>query len=98
MKTLKNLLLVVCLLIAGVLLTSYIIWHFYEKKRLNLYVLDNTVKDFSYSNHKSLFWVLNNSRVTNVAGHNYNCNTDYYGFFPAKPLSSTEYKIKRIRL
>jgi hypothetical protein len=98
MKTTK----VLCLALVGlavlVVLISYFIWVGYPKKNINIYVLDKTVPDFSYSKHRSLFWVLNNSRIMQGNGDNYNVSDDYYGFQPLKPLSDCQYEIRHISL
>ncbi len=98
MKAIKIILLGVAFLVFFILIGLYVIWFFYPKKELNLYVLDKTVKDFSYSNHRSLFWVLNNSRITKRVGSNYNYRKDYYGFFPLRPLSDRQYEIKSVAI
>ncbi len=98
MKTIKILVLAIAIALVAVILTSYFIWLSYPKIKLNIYILDKTVKDFSYSKHRSLIWALNNARVTKSNGDNYNVSDDYYGFVPVRPLSDRQYDIKRIML
>jgi hypothetical protein len=98
MKTVKILLIGIAVIIIGTILVSFIIWLSYPVKKINLYILDKTVKDFSYREHKSLFWVLNNSKFVNSAGDEYNFKHDYYGFHPIPPLIDRGYDIKRISL
>ena len=98
MKALKIILIVLFIVVIGVILTSFFIWVGYPKTKLNLYVLDKTVKNFDYSEHRSLFWILNNARITKTNGDSYSVSDDYYGFCPKKPLSSSQYQLKRITL
>lgn len=98
MKAIKIIIVTFCLVIASIVLVSYIIWLGFPKTKLNIYVLDKTVKDFSYDKHKALFWVLNNSRFIKKDGGNYKPGEDYYGFMPQRPLSSRLYDTRKIKL
>jgi hypothetical protein len=98
MKKLKTIVIAILGLLISVLLISYIIWLGYPKKDINIYILDKTVHDFSYAKHRSLFWLLNNTRIMKPDGSNYNIGNDYYGFHPLKPLSDCQYEIKHISL
>jgi len=95
MKAIKYILIsIFSILILGFAI-MFIIWASYPKKKINLFVLDKTVKDFEYLQHKSLFWTLNNERFVMQNGSNYSIENDYNGFVP---LDNKEYKIKRISL
>jgi len=98
MKTIKYVILAIVSLIIIVFFVSYIVWLSYPKTYLNVYILDKTVPDFSYEKHRSLFWVLNNSKIAKRNGKNYKVGSDYYGFHPLKPLSDCQYEIKRISI
>ena len=95
MKAFKIVFLVICVCVIGAIIGLYITWLGYPKKEINLYILDKTVKDMEYSKHRSLTWLLNNSRFTQSNGDNYSVSEDYYGF---KPQDNKQYEIKRISL
>ena len=95
MKAIKYSVISVFSIIILGLLTMFIIWASYPKKKINLFVLDKTAKDFEYSQHKSLFWILNNERFVMKDGSNYSVTDDYYGFFP---MDDKEYRIHHVSL
>jgi hypothetical protein len=95
MKALKIVLIVIFICIIGIFLSMYFIWLSHPKKELNVYILDKTVKDMNYSKHRSLTWILNNSRFTKLNGDNYSVSNDYYGFIPQ---DNKQYEIKRLAL
>jgi hypothetical protein len=98
MKAIKYSIFVIVALVLVAIITSYVIWISYPKKKINIVILDKSVKDFNYSKHRSLFWVLNNARIVKKDGRNYNFKNDYYGFCPEWPLSNKQYKIKHYLL
>jgi hypothetical protein len=57
-------------------------WSVTNKKVLNVFVVDKTVKDTERIEHKSFFWLLNNSRYVQPNKVSYSYKEDYYGFFP----------------
>lgn len=97
-KIFKICLLALIGLIALIIIASYIIWLTYPSVKLNILILDKTVHNFKYSQHRSFIWMLNNARILKSDGGNYNVSNDYYGFQPLKPLSDKQYNIKRITL
>ncbi|HEY9123652.1 MAG TPA: hypothetical protein PK252_13545 [Bacteroidales bacterium] len=98
MKWLKILAGSIIVVFLSLLLTTYVIWLGYPKKKINILILDKTVPDLTYKKHASLVWVLNNSRFVKNDGSNYSLSKDYYGFHPLKPISDYQYEIKRISL
>jgi hypothetical protein len=98
LKTLKYILLSITLILALLALTFYLNWHSHSKKEINIFILDKTVRDLNCDNHRSLFEVINNCRITKHDGSDYDYRNDYFGFFPLKPLSKRLYEIKRIIL
>ncbi len=98
MKTIKYILLSIVFIILLLIICDYIIWLWHPKTEINIFVLDKSVKNFNYETHRSFFEILGNSRITKLSGDYYDCKRDYYGFFPQKPLSNRQYKIKRISL
>jgi hypothetical protein len=88
----------IIILITTIFLIAYFFWLGYPKHKINILVLDKTVPTYDRIEHKSLFWVLNNARITKRNGDSYSYKEDYYGFFPLKPDWSRKYEIKRILL
>ena len=88
MKIIKYILII---LIFAVILFPFVTWHFYHDRNLNVTIIDKTVPDFSYREHKGLVWILNNQKYVKPNGKRYNSKTDYYGFFPGE---NKTYKIK----
>jgi hypothetical protein len=97
-KFLKITVLAILVVIIAFYLISYLIWFGYPKRTINLMVLDKTVPTFDYHEHKSLFWILNNTRFVKSDGESYSYKKDYFGFFPLKPISNKQYDIKHIAL
>ena len=97
-KFLKISILVIVAILACIIFTSYIIWLRYPTVKLNILVLDKTVHNLNYSQHRSFIWVLNNSKILKRDGSNYNVASDYYGFQPITPISEKQYNIQRITL
>ena len=69
-----------------------LIWVMKENKELNVLILDNTVPDTKYREHKGLVWELNNAKYV-LNGQRYNKEMDYYGFFPQE---DKKYEIKKV--
>lgn len=82
---LKKILLYIAMpvIIAGVLLIlAHVRWLQYPKRPLSVYVLDKTVPTDDYTEHKALFWVLNNNKIVKENNELYQVQKDYLGFFP----------------
>jgi len=66
---------------------KFVRWSFQEKKPIDVVILDKTVPTLERLNHKSLTWILNNSRfVKKEKKNSYSYKKDYYGFAPTRPL------------
>ncbi len=78
------------ILIAAVLTSPYWLWQLQPAHQLNVLILDKTVPDQSYREHKGLVWVLNNGKYVKSNLRPYTANSDYKGF---KPESGGKYKI-----
>ena len=64
-------------------LLPWIVWQIEDPKEMEVVILNKTVPDFSYREHKSIIWLLNNQNyVKRNTGDRYAYKTDYYGFFP----------------
>ena len=81
-RTLKK----VCASIAVVLIilaTPFIIWKAKASKILNVLIIDKTVPDVTYREHKGFMWILNNLKIKNRdLNKTFIYDKDYYGFFP----------------
>ncbi|MGF7058965.1 hypothetical protein [Brassicibacter mesophilus] len=69
--------------LALIVSSSILGWTIIKNKTLNVVIIDKTVPDISYREHKGLMWVLNSLKYTHGEKKlPYRYNTDYYGFFP----------------
>jgi len=68
-----------------------ILWEVSKSKDLNVFIVDKTIPDETYREHKSLVWMLNNEKyVKSEDKSSYEYKNDYYGFFPKE---NKEYEI-----
>jgi hypothetical protein len=88
----------ILIILVPIIIASFLSWYYMNKKSYRIYILDKTVTNHKYSEHKSFNWVLNNNRITKENGKPYSVSSDYYGFIPLKTYGSKEYKIKSLRL
>ncbi len=58
------------------------LWQIKRAHPLNVLILDKTVSDSSYREHKGLTWVLNNEKYVKPDGKPYDYSKDYRGFQP----------------
>jgi len=93
-----NYLLIGILIIISFIIISFLFWFFEPQKKLNIFILDKTVTDFTYREHASFVWVLKNKHIVTPKKNLYTVSDDYYGFIPLKPGEKDKYKIKSIRL
>ncbi|MHC1608963.1 MAG: hypothetical protein ACXQS3_01910 [Candidatus Methanofastidiosia archaeon] len=89
-KSVIALFFVIILLLAGL---PFLIWSFKDSQTLNVIVLDNTVPDNSYREHKGLFWILNSQKYVHETEGMYDASMDYYGFFP---FPDYKYEIRKL--
>lgn len=84
------LLIAVLLLIVTLPLTT---WHFFkEAKQVRALIVDKTVPDPRFREHKPVMWILNNQKLFNrETGQPFDYEEDYYGFFP---LPDDKYEIR----
>ncbi|MBC3889372.1 hypothetical protein GH810_13740 [Acetobacterium paludosum] len=70
------------------------VWFVQPSKTLDVVIIDKTVPDTTYREHKGLMWILNNLKVNNgELNKPFKYEEDYYGFFP---LNNEQYTIKEI--
>lgn len=72
-------------------------WATTPKKILNILVVDKTVSNYDRTEHKSLFWLLNNKRFVLPNSMAYNYKSDYYGFFPVD-IDNEVFEFKSVRI
>jgi hypothetical protein len=101
MKSFKiyKLIIIVLSIFIFLIFASFLAWYFQKKIPFNIYVLDKTVPDQRYSEHKSFNWILNYYRFTNKNGKSYNYKQDYYGYLPYFAANGkVDYNIRSLRL
>ncbi len=68
-------------------------WHVTPITELDVLIINKTVPDFTYREHKGLIWGLNYFKVQKSDGTDYNLETDYVGFVPKE---NQKYEIRDI--
>ncbi len=77
-------LIIYVLLFVGVVTSPFWLWQLQPSKKLNMLIIDKTVPDQSYREHKGLVWILNNAKYVKASGQPYSKTSDYKGFKPGK--------------
>lgn len=88
LRPILRLLLVALLLLP---LWMWLAWCWTPKRKLVVAIIDKTVLTSKGQEHVSLNWVLNQERFTRNSTDLYQCERDYYGFFP---LSNEKFRLK----
>ncbi|MFJ8236156.1 hypothetical protein ACIQ34_10460 [Ureibacillus sp. NPDC094379] len=76
------------IIIAGILLLLFFIttplwlWQLKPAKELNVLIVDKTVPDQSYREHKGIVWLLNHLKIKKTENVAYDLKEDYVGFVP----------------
>ncbi|MFT5873964.1 MAG: hypothetical protein ACI8WT_002924 [Clostridium sp.] len=71
------------LVILLILASPFIIWKAKPSKILNVIIIDKTVPDATYREHKGFMWILNNLKIKNGdLNTTFSYDKNYYGFFP----------------
>jgi len=60
-------------------------WQLKASKNLDVLIIDKTVPDQSYREHKGLVWLLNHLKLKKNGEEKYNTDEDYIGFIPTNP-------------
>ena len=66
--------------VLAILSSPFWLWQMKPEKELDILIVDKTVPDKSYREHKGLTWVLNNEKYRKADGENYSAVVDYVGF------------------
>jgi hypothetical protein len=80
----RDLIFLVILLIP---LWMFLAWYFTPLKPINIFILDKTVPNLQYEEHRSLIWLLRHFRFA-FEDRLYRADNDYYGFHPSEPGKS----------
>ncbi|MEW4371196.1 hypothetical protein [Paenibacillus kandeliae] len=70
------------ILLVALAITPWIWWEVQPDQKLQVAILDKTVPNDSYREHKGLIWLLNQQKYVKANGQTYDYTKDYYGFFP----------------
>jgi hypothetical protein len=80
----------------AVFVMPFLVWYNQASTPLNVWVVDKTVPDTSYKEHKGLMWALNSEKVVlKSTGKPLRYDRDYFGVFPN---SDQDYQVKEIPL
>lgn len=76
-----------------ILMLPVLMWIIGKERELQIAILDNTVPDKSYREHKGLTWMLNHYKYVKSDGTAYSAAEDYFGF---KPGPDQTYTVTRL--
>ena len=73
-------------IVSIVLLVSapFWLWQLKKEQNLDVLIIDKTVPDTTYREHKGLMWLLNQQKYVQSNGKRYDLTKDYFGFVPEK--------------
>jgi hypothetical protein len=80
-------------LVVAFISSPFWLWQLKPERTLDILIVDKTVPDQSYREHKGLTWVLNNEKYTKGNGEPYSATEDYIGFKHETSQSYTEGKL-----
>ena len=90
----KKIIFIIILFIATLIIFPFISWQLRPVNYKDIIILDKTVPDTTYREHKGLMWVLNNLKIYDSKTKTpFDYSVDYFGF---SPLSSDKYEIKEL--
>ncbi|XXM70887.1 hypothetical protein ACQ0QQ_14350 [Lysinibacillus sphaericus] len=71
-------------ILGAVLLISspFWLWQLKDDRELDVLIIDKTVPDATYREHKGLMWILNQQKYKKADGNPYKLEEDYAGFVP----------------
>ncbi|MBU4540170.1 hypothetical protein [uncultured Acetobacterium sp.] len=86
--------LAIAVVLFGVFVMPFLIWNNQTATPLNIWIVNKTVPDSTYKEHKGLMWVLNSEKlVLESTGKSLRYDRDYFGVFPK---SDEEYQVREI--
>ena len=75
-------------------LLPLITWQLKDITEMNIIIINKTVPDNLYREHRGLFWIINNNKIVKTDTRDkYNYTKDYYGILP---LEYSNYKTKEL--
>jgi len=81
---------IILAVILSILASPFIIWLISSSKNLNVVIVDKTVPDNTYREHKGFMWILNNLKINNGnSKKSFEYDKSYYGFIPGQNESYT---------
>ncbi len=81
----RHVLLIIIIIVA----LYFSAWHLGPERKVNLLVVDKTVPETDYREHRAIFWVLKHNRFTNPQGEFMRYDRDYLGYHPEKERMET---------
>ncbi|MFC4320378.1 hypothetical protein [Litchfieldia salsa] len=82
-RTTRNILFMLSILLLILLIIApFWLWQLKSETELDVLIVDKTVPDQTYREHKGLMWLLNQQKYVQSDGHNYQFKRDYVGFVP----------------
>lgn len=74
------------ILVGALLLLTFpwIQWRAAPSRVIDVVIVDKTVPDISYREHKGLIWLLNQQKIVDQSGAGYQYDESYYGYHPHK--------------
>ncbi len=81
----RHVLAIMILVIAGYIFT----WHLLPAREINLLVVDKTVPEPDYREHRAIFWIAEHRRFTTADGRFYRADRDYLGYHPETETKQT---------
>jgi hypothetical protein len=90
--TTRNFLFMISLILLFLVITApFLLWQLKSKSELDVLIVDKTVPDQTFREHKGLMWLLNQEKYVRSNGQSYQLENDYVGFVPDK---NNGYKIR----
>jgi hypothetical protein len=89
----QNLVIAYILLLLLVFLSPFWLWAIKETTPLDVLIMDKTVPDETYREHKGLVWLLNNEKYVKSNKEAYSLSDDYVGFIPKE---QDQFEIKEL--
>lgn len=75
-------LIIYTIIVLIILTCPFWLWQIQPVKKLNVLIMDKTVPNASYREHKGLVWILNNAKYFKNGQKPYSMTDDYKGFEP----------------
>lgn len=74
---------IMVLIMVSIIGAPFLYWYVQPATVLDVVIIDKTVPDSSYREHKGFMWILNNRKINNGNPDKvFKYEEDYYGFFP----------------